>query len=187
MVGSPNKSCTCTLDTFPTWLLKDQVHIMAPYITHIVNTSFQTSIFPSSLCRAIVTPVLKKANLDHNNFNNFRPVSNIAFLPKLIEKVVSCRLNDHVESNSLNQLFQSAYRYKHSTETALMSVKNDIMAELDKNNAVYLVMLDLSAAFDTIDHEILISRLKTSYGFRGLLLNWFETYLKGAAVSQVKD
>ncbi|XP_072019111.1 uncharacterized protein [Amphiura filiformis] len=176
IVRAPNK--TCSLDSMPTWLLKTYVHDMVQFVSHIVNTSISTGVFPDSLRRAIFTPILKKSNLDQNNLSNYRPVSNIPFLSKVIEKVVSRRLDSYIMENSLEQPFQSAYRGNHSTETAILRVKNDIMHEIDNNRAVYLVLLDLSAAFDTIDHDLLTSRLATSYGLRGLVLNWFDSYLK---------
>ncbi len=175
--GSPNKYCS--LDPLPTWLLKANIHVLVPYITHIVNSSFSTGTFPRSLCQAIITPILKKHNLDPNTLNNYRPVSNIPFLSKVLEKVVLSRVNDHLYDNHLHQTFQSAYKSNHSTETGLLRVKNDIMRAIDKNMAVLLVALDLSSAFDTIDHNLLIHRLCKSFGFQGSVLHWFDGYLAG--------
>ena len=146
-------------------------------ITHIVNSSFSTGTFPHDLSQAIVTPILKKNNLDENDLKNYCPTSNIPFLFKLIEKAFLHCVNDHVNNTSMHQTFQSAYKTNHRTETGLLRVKNDIMLAMDKKMAVSLVMLDLLSAFDTIDHDILISRLPTSFGLHGLVSQWFGGYL----------
>ncbi len=97
--------------------------------------------------------MLKKLGLELIN-KNYRPVSNLSFLSKLIEKAL--QLVDHLLNNGLMDKFQSAYTDGHSTKTALLRVQNDILMELDKGKVVMLVLLDLSAALDTIDHEILL-------------------------------
>ena len=110
---------------------------------------------------------------------NYRPVSNLTFTSKVIEKVVSGRLNEHLIKNSMFDPLQLAYRDKHSTETALIKVQNDILSALDAGSSAILLMLDLSAAFDTIDHDILLSRLCNVYGITGNALDWFRSYLTG--------
>ena len=114
---------------------------------------------------------------------NYRPVSNLSFISKLIEKAVSSQLKTYLDTNNLNEPFQSAYRKGHSTETALLRVKNDIMMAVDQKKAVILVLLDLSAAFDTIDHEVLFARLKYHLGVSGVVLNWFKSYLDNRSQS----
>ena len=93
--------------------------------------------------------------------------------------MISGRLNEHLINNSLFDPLQSAYRDKHSTETALIKVQNDILSALDAGSPAILLMLDLSAAFDTIDHDILLSRLCNVYGITGDALDWFRSYLTG--------
>ncbi len=132
------------------------------------------SVFPE---RSRSHTILKKPNLDCNNLKNFRPVSNTAFLSKIIEKAALCSVNNHVCSNNLTQMYQSAYRSGHSTETALLRVKSNIMSALDNRRAVFLVLLDLSAAFDTIDHGVFLSRLSNIFGISGSVCKWFESYL----------
>ena len=126
--------------------------------------------------RAIIKPLLKKMGLDLVS-KNYRPVSNLSFLSKLIEKVVALQFTNHLEKNGLLDSYQSAYRKYHSTETALLRVHNDISMETDGKNVSLLVLLDLSAAFDTIDHDILLNRLKLRYGIKGTALSWFKSYL----------
>ena len=108
----------------------------------------------------MVRPLLKKPSLDIEVLKNYRPVSNLPFISKVLEKVVATRLDRHLESNILHDSRQSAYRSGHSTETALLRVHHDIAAALDNNCHAVLVMLDLSAAFDVIDHPILLRRIR---------------------------
>ncbi|XP_072039764.1 uncharacterized protein [Amphiura filiformis] len=171
-----NKSCL--LDPIPTWLLKDHSTLFIPILAEIVNVSFNTGIFPDSLKDAIITPVIKKQSMDPNILKNYRPISNIKVVAKVAEMVASSRLTEHLNQNNLNESFQSAYKPLHSTETALLRVKNDIASAIDNKNAVFLVMLDLSAAFDTIDHTIFVNRLCHTFHIQGCALQWFASYLK---------
>jgi len=173
--SSPTKSCS--LDPLPTWLLKDVADELAPSITRFVNLSITTSNFPSEMKKALVTPLLKKPTLDTEILKNYRPVSNLSFLSKLTERVVAKQLSSHMVQNNLHAPVQSAYRPLHSTETALLRVLNDMLISVDEGKGVILVLLDLSAAFDTIDHDILIDRLSERLGVREDALGWFKSYL----------
>ena len=176
------KSCsnaTCRVDPIPTWLLKNNIDNLLPLLTDVVNSSLTTGVFPSWAHTAIIKPSLKKSTLDRNELNSYRPISNLTFVGKLIEKVVCNQLIQHMESNRLLDPFQSAYRPKHSVESALVKVKNDIMFALNSDRVVLMVLLDLSAAFDTIDHDTFISRLSSRIGVRSVVLSWFKSYLSG--------
>ena len=157
---SPNKSCE--LDPLPTWLLKWCVQELAPIIAAIVNKSLETSCMPAELKRVHVRPRLKKSSLDPEVLNNYRPVSNLPFVSKIIEKVVDARLENHLRE----------------TETALIKIQSDILQALDNGRVAALVLLDLSAAFDTIDHSILTERLHKSFGISGDALTWIISYLR---------
>ena len=174
--SSPSKSCT--LDPIPTWLLKQCLDEIAPALTLIVNASLAFADFSPELKKAFVTPLIKKAILDCEILKNFRPVSNLSYLSKLIERIVCVQLVDHLKQNNLYELFQSAYRALHSTETALLRVHNDLLQAVDSHGGAILVLLDLSAAFDTIDHVKLINILDRSFGVRGTALEWFKSYLQ---------
>ena len=153
-------SKSCSLDTLPSWLIKQNLGCLLPIISRIVNSSLVSGVFPETLKHSIITPIIKKVTIDSNILTSYRPVANIKFIAKIIEKAASSQVIQHVNDHNLGEMFQSAYKAHHSTETALLQVKNNIMQSLDDNRVVLLVLLDLSAAFDTIDHGILIDRLK---------------------------
>ena len=167
------------LDPVPAWLMLENVNTLLPALTNIINVSLSSGVFPPELKTAIVKPLLKKPSLDKNELKNYRPISHLPFLSKLLEKVVLRQLLAHLEQNQLCNAFQSAYRAGHSTETALLRIMNDLLCAMDQNKVSVLLLLDLSAAFDTIDHSILLSRLGTVFGISSTALSWFESYLEG--------
>ena len=172
---SPTKSCP--LGPIPTFHLKDCLDIPLPSITKLVNYSLIDGSFPSAFKRAIVTPLIKKASLPRNDLKNYRPVSGLCFLSKLVERVVAKQLTSHINNNKLDNQHQSAYKSGHSTETALLSIKHEVHLSLARGKPTALVLLDLSAAFDTIDHNILLGYLKSWLGLGGTVLKWFASYL----------
>ena len=180
-------SKSCTLDPIPTKLLKLCLPDVIPDLVRIVNTSFTTATLPSLYKRAIVRPLLKKASLDHNVLSNYRPVSNLLFEHKFLERVVLVQMDQYFSQFTLYSKFQSAYRRHHSTETALLRVQNDILRSLDNHKEVLLVLLDQTAAFDTIDHAILLHRLEHRYGITGSALAWFKSYLSGRVQTVTVD
>ena len=134
---------------------------------------------PDDLKIASLRPLLKKPNADCEQFSNFRPVSNLKFLSNLVEKSVFVQLNNYLTDtvNGLHERFQSAYKVHHSTETALLTITNDILLSLDMGDNVFLLLLDLSAAFNTVNHSLLLSRLENSFGITGTIPQWFHSYL----------
>ena len=175
IMTGPSKSCS--LDALPTSLLKKSIDVHLPILCKIINWSLRTGIFPAALKTTDVTPIIKKASLDQNTLKNYRPVSNLAFTGKLMEKVVLKRVNEHMSKHKLGEPLQSAYRPRHSTETALMSVQHDIVKELDQGKGVAMVLLDLSAAFDTINPQGVTDTLQQHIGVNGTPLTWFKDYL----------
>ena len=146
----------CPLDSIPTFLLKLCFNELGPIITNLVNLSLSEGIFPSSFKRALVQPLLKKPSLSTDDLNNFRPISNLNFVSKILENVVASRIQSHLSSNSLSSSFQSAYRIFHSTEPTLPKIHNDLILAMDRGEVTSLIFLDLSAAFDTVDHSIIL-------------------------------
>ena len=116
---------------------------------------------PNSLKTALIITLLEKPNLNPEDLKNFRPVSNLPFILKLIEKSVGTQLVQYIDDNKLSEKLQSAYKKLHSTETALLRVHDDILRAVDRGRTVVLLLLDLSAAFDTVDHDLLLHRLNT--------------------------
>ena len=175
ILASPSKHCD--LDPLPTWLLKMCCSELLPAISYIVNFSVNSSSVPDKLKLAYVTPVPKKVCVSPTDFKSFRPISNLPFLSKVLERAILSRLNIYLHENNLMDENQSAYRTGYSVETALCRVQNDILCALDKNRIVLLVLLDLSAAFDTVNHHILCRILHDEFGIHGSALKWFESYL----------
>ena len=173
---APNKSCD--LDPLPTYLLKQCCDQLIPMIKAIINKSLSQAYVPPAFKQSIVRPLIKKPSLDKEVLKNYRPVSNIWCLSKLLEKVVAKRLDAHLSTYGLHDSHQSAYRQNHSTETALLKVHNDIAEALDKKSTVAMTMLDLSAAFDVIDHVILAERLDHTFGITSNASAWIQSYLQ---------
>ena len=177
ITNSPSKSCS--LDPWPIFLVLDYLDILITPITSIINASLEQGKCPNFFKQAHVTPILKKLSLDKEVFKNYRPVSNLNFISKILERVVAVQLQTHLDEAGLMTAFQSAYRKHHSTESALLNIQNDILLNMAKGFATALTLLDLSAAFDTIDHTILLDRLNVYYGLSELALGWFKSYLSG--------
>ncbi len=180
------KSKSCELDPLPTALLKLCITELCPIITRIVNASLDSRTMPAIWKRAIVRPLIKKPSLEPI-LKNYRPVSNLAYISKVIEEAVEQQIAHHIETYSLADPLQSAYKRAHSTETALLKMCNDILIELDNGRAVCLGMLDLSAAFDTVDHGILLRRLKETFNITGNVAQWLESYLSNRTVQVCID
>ena len=136
-------------------------------------------MFPDTFQVCLVSPLLKKAALNRDDMKNYRPVSNLSFLSSIREKVVASGLNSHINSSHTSNDYQSAYRKFHSTKITLLKIHNDILWSMGDGTVTAVTLFDLSAAFDTIDHTILLSRLGNWFGASGKALDRFKSYLTG--------
>ena len=184
---------SCALDPMPSTLVS-RCDVLLPVLTRLINMSLKSGQFPVAWKEALVLRLLKKPGLDilFKNFRpiskkpgldilfkNFRPISNLPLVSKLTESAVCNQTHSHICMNNLYPGNQSSYRKNYSTETALLRVKNDILLNMNKQHVTLLVLLDLSAAFDTVDHNVLLSRLHSKFGISGTALEWFRSYLNG--------
>jgi len=157
---------------------------MAPFGEMVVGNdvfcwSLEHGVLPLKMKAAHITPTLKKADLDPAEAKSYRLISNLSVLSKLLERLVAQQLATYLRDNSLLLDRQSAYRVHQSTEMAMLRVLADILLALDFGSLAVLTLLDLSAAFDSVDHDILLRRLQPTYGLGGVVMNWFRSYLNG--------
>ncbi len=170
-------SVTCPLDeAFPSHLLQAISPAFVPTLTHIVNTSLHIGVFPSAFKQARITPLLKKPTLNPTLLGNYRLVSLLPFISKTLERVVFNQVTAFLTQNNLLDSNQSGFRSGHSTETALLSVVEDLRLARMASKSSLLILLDLSIAFDTVNHQILLSTLLRK-GISGTALQWFDSYL----------
>ena len=153
----------------PTSLMIDCIDVLLPIITKMIDLSLESGLFADDWKCALVLPLLKKSGLDLL-YKSYRPVSNLHYVSKLTERIVFEQIHTHMMTHLLCPEFQSAYRKNHSTETALVRVMNDIPMKMNTQEVTLLVMLDLSAAFDTVNYNILLTRLNEELGICGLAL-----------------
>ena len=163
--------------------LKENISCFSRPLHHIVNLSLQSGIFPGSLKHGVISPILKSPSCDTEVHKNFRPVTTLTFLSKLLEKAAHTQITAYLENKSLIPEYQSAYLKAHSCETALFKFTNDVQQMLSENKAVILVQLDLSAAFDTVDHSVLLNLLQRKFGISDVVLQWITSYLNGRTFS----
>jgi hypothetical protein len=174
------KTASCSLDPLTTKLVKKLVHLLAGPISRIINLSITTGCFSTTLKHAVITPLIKKPGLYPEDLANHRPIAGLSFLSKLIERVVHRQLiSTHLRAFHLLPDRQSASRTNYSTETALLGLYNDLLCNADADLATTVCFPDLTAAFDTIDHNILLDSLSTRCGIAADALLWFSSYLSG--------
>ena len=169
------------MDPILVWVLKSVADLLTPFLTYLFNCSLATSCFPTCLKDSFVTPALKKPGLDETSPSSYRPISNLTVISKLLERLVARQLVAYMylDNHHLLPTTQSDFRRGYSTETATIPVLSDLLDAVDRGDTAALVLLDLSAAFDTVDHEILLDRLSVTFGVTRLcscmvpvLLRW---------------
>ncbi|KAJ1110543.1 hypothetical protein NDU88_007894 [Pleurodeles waltl] len=167
--GAPSDPC-------PHFIFNKADNIIAPHLQTVINSSFSSATFPEFWKHAEVNALLKKPTADPSDLKNIRPISLLPFPAKVIEKTVNKQLTTFLEDNNLLDPSQTGFRTNHSTETALISVTDDIRTLMDNGETVALILLDLSAAFDTVCHRTLITRLRST-GIQDQALDWIASFL----------
>ena len=164
------------IDGISVKLLKKLSEALINPLTLVINQSLVTGVFPTKLKIAKVLPLFKKD--DYTIMDNYRPISLLTSISKLFEKVVFSQLHDYFRNNNLFYDSQYGFLKNHSTEYAAMELTDKILKDIDDKNISLAIFMDLSKAFNTLDHGILIKKL-THYGINGIALNWFTSYLSG--------
>ncbi len=157
--------------------IKDSLCITVYYITIIINTFVVTGIFPDSWKHALVVPVYK--NGDASDISNYRFISLLPILSKVLEKIVSAQLINYLETNRLLSRNQHGFRPKLNTATALTVVTDKIFENMDSKKVSLLTLCDLSMAFDIVNHNILLEKLENI----AIDKFWFDDYLRGRSQS----
>ena len=170
----PSKSCE--LDHMGTDKMKEVLHTCLPSITKIVNLSLEKGTFSNQWKTAIVKPLIKAKNKG-TAYTNYRPVSNLSFISKVVERCTLQQLTQHCNNHNVLPDFQSAYRKHHSCETSLLKFTNDILWGMENQQVTSMIILDLSAAFDTVDHEPLLKVLNHRFRVTDKALEWYKNYL----------
>ena len=160
--------------SIPTIILKQFKKLLSKPLANLINLSFSTGLFPKILKQAKIIPIFKKG--DQQDCNNYRPISLLSNISKIIEKLVHRQLYGFLEFNNYLYTNQFGFRNLHSTNHALITITEKIRKAIDNGEITCGVFLDLQKAFDTVDHEILLSKLE-HYGMRGVPLKWFKTFL----------
>ena len=168
---------TCGSDPVPSSVLKDLTPYIIREITTIVNVSLREGVFANKWKTVIIKPLLKTISFDLIT-KNYRSVSNLSFMSKLVERCMLTQFNKHCEDKQLMPNYQSAYRSSYSCKTLLVKLVNDILWDFENQNVVALVALNLSTAFNTLDHGVLLDVLSTRFGVSGSAYNWFSSYLR---------
>ena len=153
-----------------------EVQIFVGYM--LVNDSLKTGSM-DGIKLSVLDPLLKKCGLDTDSKKNYRPVNNLLFMSKLIERTVLSRLNTHMSHHNLHCDSNFGYKKFRSTETMMLGLVDEVLSGFDENECTIILFLDLSAAFDTIDFEKLLQILSDQIGIGGVALQWFRSFLIG--------
>ena len=172
------KPKSCSLDTIPTSTLFEFMDDLLPFITSMCNKSLLEGQLPLSQRHALVTPILKKDGLDATNVQNYRPISNSRTSPNLWKEWLANSSQGSLTSLDFCKaaVWISSATFDRNSDTEVLS---DVLAAADRRGVTLLGLLDMSAAFDTVDHSILLQRAEVSFGLSGTVLSWLTSFLNG--------
>ena len=171
------KSKSCELDTVPTHILKEILSACLASLTTIVNLSLTTGEFNGEWKTAVVQSLLKKTGLESIN-KNYRLVSYLCFISKLVEKCMLEHFMDHCVQHNLLPDFQAAYWKKYSMKTSLLNITNDLLWGMENQEITTMLIFDLPVVFDTMDHDTLLTIMEQTFGFKEKALKWLDNYLR---------
>ena len=161
------------LDGIPSRFVKDSASIIVCPITHIINLSIKQGVVPDDLKSARVVPLFKQN--DKTEVGNYRPVSILSIISKVVEKVVCDQIETYLDEKKLLYKFQSGFRGRFSTDTCLNYLTDFIKFEMDKGNLIGMVLLDLQKAFETVYHGILLMQME-ALGLSQDVIRWLRSY-----------
>src|SRR6218665_3062689 len=170
-------SKTCELDPIPTFLVQEHIDVILPFLTVLCNSSIREAQLPSSQKQCILHPVLKREGLDPSDPANYRLIANVTFLSKILERIIADQMIAYLDANGLLPSYQSGFRKNHSTETLLIRLLSDLYGAMDAGQISLLALFDVSFAFDSVDHSILLQRLSISFGLTDKPLEWLSSFL----------
>ena len=157
-------------------LLKLNIRFISLIYSNLINKCITHNNFPLSLKHSIITPIIKQTSLDYSIPNNYIPISNLSLLSHIFERIIAIHIIKHITTNSLDNPMQSAYKPYHNTETLLLNLTNYISNNIKNNRFVIIILLDLTAAFDTINYQILFAKLQ-SIGIHNTIIPLIKSYL----------
>ena len=176
---------SCILDPIPTLLLHKLSSFLSPFYKSVIENSLLTGVVTPYMKLSHITPIIKNSSRDKSDLSNYRPISNLSFISKTLERIIAAQLNNYLINNNILNKFQSAYKHIYTknknTETALTHILNNILLYPTKYCSI-IDLLDLTAAIDTIDHNIMIRRLQY-IGLSSTALAWFISYLDSRSYS----
>lgn len=170
------KSRACGRDSISPQMLSFRFPHLLPQVCHIIHSCLEAGIFPDSWKEAVVQPIPKVKQ--PASLADLRPISLLPVLSKILERIIHKQLTGYLNINGILPSCQSGFRRNHSTVTALLKVTDDILRAIDKGQITTLVLLDLSRAFDTVDHDVLLAKLQ-HVGLSDVPLAFFNSYLRG--------
>ena len=173
-ISNLKNSNSSSHDEITSKFVKISSPLLIPALEKIFNLSIISGIYPSNLKVAKVIPIYKKG--DSKSINNYRPISILSTINKIFEKILHTRLTNYIENFNLLYKYQFGFRKNHSTEHALIEIVDQIRFSIDNSQLTCGIFIDLSKAFDTVDHNILLGKLE-HYGIRGNALKLFKSYL----------